>query len=73
MTKFMDRDFLLKTETARELYHGIAETLPICDFHCHIPAQQIAELHDHRLRARRVATPFVTDPGAAIEITNVTA
>lgn len=43
MTKFMDRDFLLKTVTARELYHGIAETLPICDFHCHIPAQQIAE------------------------------
>ena len=43
MKQFMDKDFLLKTETARTLYHEIAADLPICDFHCHIPAQQIAE------------------------------
>lgn len=43
MKRFMGKNFLLNTDTARELYHDIAADLPICDFHCHIPAQQIAE------------------------------
>ncbi len=43
MKRFMGRNFLLDTDTARELYHDIAADLPICDFHCHIPVQQIAE------------------------------
>ncbi len=42
MTGFMDRDFLLSTGTARELYHGTAETLPIIDYHCHIDPKEIA-------------------------------
>lgn len=42
MKTFMDGDFLLTTETARELYHGIAETLPILDYHCHINPEEIA-------------------------------
>ena len=29
MTPFMNQDFLLKTETARKLYHEHAETMPI--------------------------------------------
>lgn len=43
MQQFMDKDFLLKTETARALFHQVAAGLPICDFHCHIPVRQIAE------------------------------
>ena len=43
MKRFMGRNFLLDTDTARELYHDIAADLPVCDFHCHIPVQQIAE------------------------------
>lgn len=43
MKRFMGKNFLLDTDTARELYHEIAADLPICDFHCHIPVQQIAE------------------------------
>ncbi len=43
MKRFMGRNFLLDTDTARELYHDIAADMPICDFHCHIPVQQIAE------------------------------
>lgn len=43
MKRFMGKNFLLDSDTARELYHDIAAGLPICDFHCHIPAQQIAE------------------------------
>lgn len=43
MKAFMDWDFLLETQTARDLFHGVAAEMPICDYHCHIPPQQIAE------------------------------
>lgn len=39
---FIDEDFLLGSRTARRLYHDFAERLPIIDFHCHIPAAEIA-------------------------------
>ena len=41
MKAFMDKDFLLETPTAQHLYHDYAETLPIVDYHCHIPPQEI--------------------------------
>jgi glucuronate isomerase len=40
---FIDEDFLLKSRTARRLYHEYAETLPIIDYHNHLPPQEIAE------------------------------
>ena len=43
MAEFMNQDFLLSTETAKRLYHGTAECLPIIDYHCHINPQEIAE------------------------------
>ncbi len=43
MKAFMDQDFLLNTQTARELYHDYAEQTPILDYHCHINPQEIAE------------------------------
>ncbi|MCI6675470.1 MAG: glucuronate isomerase [Clostridiales bacterium] len=43
MKVFMDKDFLLKTDTAKELYHDIAAKVPILDYHCHINPQEIAE------------------------------
>ena len=44
MTKpFMDKDFLLQTETAQELYHEHAEHMPIIDYHCHLIPQMVAE------------------------------
>lgn len=43
MKEFLDRDFLLETETAKKLYHDFAETLPIIDYHCHIDPLEIAE------------------------------
>lgn len=43
MKAFMDRDFLLSTETARILYHDYAENMPIVDYHCHINPKEIAE------------------------------
>lgn len=43
MKAFMDKDFLLSTETAQELYHEFAAKVPVLDYHCHINPQEIAE------------------------------
>lgn len=43
MKNFMDEDFLLSTQTAKELYHNHAEKMPIIDYHCHINPKEIAE------------------------------
>ena len=43
MKPFMDRDFLLETETARHLFHDYAEGLPLVDYHCHISPREIWE------------------------------
>lgn len=43
MKKFMDKDFLLKTETARHLFNDYAKDMPIVDYHCHISPQEIYE------------------------------
>jgi len=40
---FLTEDFLLQNESAKKLYHEYAEKMPIFDYHCHIPPQQIAE------------------------------
>ena len=46
MKQFMDRDFLLDSPTARELFHSHAANLPIIDYHCHLDPAMIAD--DHR-------------------------
>ena len=43
MKAFMDRDFLLNTETAKVLYHDAAESCPIIDYHCHLSPREIYE------------------------------
>ncbi len=43
MKKFMDEDFLLHTKTAKRLYHEHASGMPIYDYHCHLPPQEVAE------------------------------
>jgi glucuronate isomerase len=42
---FIHEDFLLETVTARDLYHNFASDLPIVDYHCHLPPDQIADNH----------------------------
>ncbi len=42
MKEFMDQDFLLTTDTAKELYHNYAKDMPIVDYHCHIVPREIA-------------------------------
>ena len=43
MKQFMDKDFLLSTDTARTLFHDYAAKMPVLDYHCHINPQEIAE------------------------------
>ncbi len=42
MKTFITDDFLLQTDAARQLYHDYAKSMPIIDFHCHLPPDQIA-------------------------------
>ena len=46
MKTIINDDFLLKTDTAKKLYHEFAENQPIIDYHCHLDPKLIAE--DHR-------------------------
>ena len=43
MKAFMDKDFLLETETAKHLYHDYAKILPLVDYHCHLNPREIYE------------------------------
>ncbi len=42
MTAFLHDDFLLESAPARQLYHDHASRMPIIDYHCHLPAEDIA-------------------------------
>lgn len=41
MKKFMDEDFLLSSDTAKELYHHYGKDMPIFDFHNHLAVKEI--------------------------------
>ncbi len=43
MKSFMDKDFLLSSDTAKHLYHDIAADAPIIDYHCHLDPKEIYE------------------------------
>lgn len=42
MKAFLDENFLLQNKTAQVLYHDYARSMPIIDYHCHLPPDQIA-------------------------------
>jgi glucuronate isomerase len=46
MKPFLNEDFLLQTNTAKRLYHEYASGLPIIDYHCHLPPDEIAANHN---------------------------
>ena len=46
MKKFLDKDFLLESETAKRLYHDVAAKMPIIDYHCHLDPALIAGNHN---------------------------
>ena len=83
MKKFLDENFLLHSKAAQELYHGYAKEMPIIDYHCHLPPQQIAEDHqfanitqawlygDHykwrAMRTHGIDERFITGDGSDFE------
>lgn len=40
---FLDKDFLLTTDTAKVLFHDYAKDMPIIDYHCHLNPKEIYE------------------------------
>ncbi|WP_442587574.1 glucuronate isomerase [Pedobacter sp. AW31-3R] len=42
MKNFIDENFLLNSKSAEILYHEYAKDMPIIDYHCHLPQDQIA-------------------------------
>jgi glucuronate isomerase len=83
MTQFIREDFLLRTDTARTLYHERAGKMPIYDYHCHLPAELIAADHqfdnltqpwlygDHykwrAMRANGIAEKYITGDASDYE------
>ena len=83
MKLFLSDDFLLQTETAKALYHDFAKDMPIIDYHCHLPVQEIAENRsfqnltqiwlngDHykwrAMRANGVAEKYITGNATDLE------
>lgn len=43
LPKFINDDFMLTNDYARELYHESAEHMPIIDYHCHLVPKMIAD------------------------------
>ena len=43
MKQFMDADFLLTTDTAKEIFEKGAKNTPIFDWHCHLSPKEIYE------------------------------
>jgi glucuronate isomerase len=41
--QFLGEDFLLESESAKQLYHQFASTMPIIDYHNHLSPKDIAE------------------------------
>lgn len=42
MKPFMDDNFLLESQAAKDLYHDFAVKMPIIDYHCHLRPEDIA-------------------------------
>ncbi|MDR0520503.1 MAG: glucuronate isomerase [Planctomycetaceae bacterium] len=40
---FLTDNFLLQSEAAARLYHDYAASMPIIDYHCHLPPKDVAE------------------------------
>ncbi|HZE85107.1 MAG TPA: glucuronate isomerase [Puia sp.] len=43
MRGFLDENFLLAGTTAQRLFHEFAKDMPVIDYHCHLPPDQIAQ------------------------------
>ena len=74
MKAFMDKDFLLSTDTAKKLFHEIAEPMPVLDYHCHINPEEILRLtkSDKKMDAGKIKFILLKKVGKAVIDTSVT-
>ncbi len=42
MKTFLDDTFMIQNQTAEKLYHDYAKDMPVIDYHCHLPPEEIA-------------------------------
>ena len=49
MKQFNDKNFVLETEVAQDLYHNHAAKMPIIDYHCHLIPEMVAK--DHKFKS----------------------
>ena len=68
MKQFMDKDFLLSTDTAKALFHDYAENMPILDYHCHINPKESSRI-SHRYGS--AATTISGDRCVLTVLTNI--
>lgn len=40
---FLDKDFMLKSDFSKKVYHDYVEKMPIVDYHCHLEPKEIYE------------------------------
>ena len=80
---FINDDFMLTNDYARELYHESAKSMPIIDYHCHLVPKMIADNYQFRdltelwlgedhykwraLRGNGVEEKFITGNGSSYE------
>jgi glucuronate isomerase len=43
MEKFINENFMLQSDEAVRLYHEFAADMPIIDYHCHLPPEEVAQ------------------------------
>jgi len=48
MKPFLDKNFLLQTDTAETLYHNYVKDLPIIDYHNHLSPEEVATDKEYR-------------------------
>ena len=60
MKQFNDKNFVLETEIAQDLYHNHAAKMPIIDYHCHLMPEMVANDHKFKKCPIPSATPFIT-------------
>lgn len=44
MKPFLDENFLLQSRTAETLFHEYAVSMPIFDYHCHLPPDRLRRI-----------------------------
>ena len=54
MKQFNDKNFVLETEVAQDLYHNHAAKMPIIDYHCHLIPEMVA--NDHKFNYKFISS-----------------